>query len=45
MSKVTTIIRNIEGKNAGENMIAKEGKVTVEYIGFKIRIEIWGHNG
>ena len=44
LKKVTTIVRNIERQNAGENMISKEGKVnsvTAEYLGVKITIKIW----
>ena len=44
MNKITTIVRNIERQNAGENMISKEGKVnsvTAEYLGVKITIKIW----
>ena len=42
MNKITTIVRNIERQNAGENMISKEGKVnsvTAGYLGVKITIK------
>ena len=48
MNKITTIVRNIERQDAGEDMIAKEGKmnsVTAKYLGVKITIKTWGHNG
>ena len=44
LNKITTIVRNIERQNTGENMIFKEGKVnsvTADYLGVTITIKVW----